>query len=81
MYGCVGKITLLHQEIYNTQSQLAKTQAQIAFFNAHHQVHPTEQMEMERPPSSSSFNYSSILHEQNSADLSSLYGPSSAWFY
>ncbi|KAM3219993.1 hypothetical protein P3L10_024524 [Capsicum annuum] len=29
VYGCVGIITALHEEIYHVQSQLAKVQAQI----------------------------------------------------
>nr|GMD70696.1 LOB domain-containing protein 24-like [Ipomoea batatas] len=34
VYGCVGIITLLQQEIYNFESQLAKIEAQIRLLKA-----------------------------------------------
>lgn len=50
VYGCVGTISHLHQQIHNAESQLAKTQAEIAFFNANalQEVEPqSQQMESE----------------------------------
>lgn len=36
VYGCVGIITLLNQQIYDAQCQLAKIQAEIAVLNGLH---------------------------------------------
>ncbi|XP_057962089.1 LOB domain-containing protein 24-like [Malania oleifera] len=35
VYGCVRTISLLHEHIKNAERELAKTQAEIAFVNAH----------------------------------------------
>ncbi|KAJ6358432.1 hypothetical protein OIU76_000190 [Salix suchowensis] len=34
VYGCVGVISLLHQQIHSVESQLAKTEAEIAVLNS-----------------------------------------------
>lgn len=36
VYGCVGIISLLHQQIHIAQNQLAKTQAEIAVLSTSH---------------------------------------------
>ncbi|XP_075515651.1 LOB domain-containing protein 23-like [Primulina tabacum] len=36
VYGCVGIITILHQQIHEAQFQLARIQAHIAALTAHH---------------------------------------------
>ncbi|XP_075475613.1 LOB domain-containing protein 12-like [Primulina tabacum] len=51
VYGCVGTVTILHQQIHDAQCQLARIQAQIAALSAqsaqqnqfhhHHQVEVT----------------------------------------
>lgn len=47
VYGCVGIISLLHQQICDAQRELAKAQAQIAFLNAVdiHQHHYDDQQD------------------------------------
>ncbi|XP_059455197.1 LOB domain-containing protein 24-like [Corylus avellana] len=44
VYGCVGIISQLYQQIHNAESELAKTQAEIAFLNCNPQeeVQPIE---------------------------------------
>ncbi|EEF31671.1 LOB domain-containing protein 24 [Ricinus communis] len=34
VYGCVGVISLLHQQIHNAENQLAKTRAEIAVLSS-----------------------------------------------
>ncbi|KAJ4706093.1 putative LOB domain-containing protein [Melia azedarach] len=34
VYGCVGIISLLHQQIHNAESQLAKAKAELAVLNS-----------------------------------------------
>uniref|UniRef100_A0A2N9I6C5 Response regulatory domain-containing protein n=1 Tax=Fagus sylvatica TaxID=28930 RepID=A0A2N9I6C5_FAGSY len=75
VYGCVGIVSQLHQQITIAESQLAKTQAEIAFLNSNAQEAQVQQLEV-----NSNFNH--LLPEQiNTSDLSS-YGPSTqnAWF-
>lgn len=85
VYGCVGIISQLHQQIYNAQSQLAKIQAEIAIFNAQAQANqPNDQYYQHYTDESavpSSFN--NFFLDQNGASTteSSFYGPSSTWFY
>ncbi|KAL8550558.1 hypothetical protein ACS0TY_009111 [Phlomoides rotata] len=38
VYGCVGIITVLHQEIYKAQCELARVEAQIATITKQQQV-------------------------------------------
>ncbi|KAL6536559.1 LOB domain-containing protein 23 [Orobanche gracilis] len=38
VYGCVGMISILHQEIHNAQSQLARIQAEIAALTTESEV-------------------------------------------
>ncbi|KAL6566183.1 LOB domain-containing protein 23 [Orobanche gracilis] len=38
VYGCVGMISILHQEIHNAQSQLARIQAEIAALTTQSEV-------------------------------------------
>ncbi|KAK8599509.1 hypothetical protein V6N13_077429 [Hibiscus sabdariffa] len=40
VYGCVGLISLLQQQILDTEKQLAKTQAEIAFLKSQAAQHP-----------------------------------------
>ncbi|XVE64160.1 hypothetical protein DITRI_Ditri07aG0079800 [Diplodiscus trichospermus] len=57
VYGCVGLIFLLQQHIQNAESQLAKTQAEIAVMKSQAQHSQTSQFEAE-----SDFN--NLLHQQ-----------------
>ncbi|GFP84927.1 LOB domain-containing protein 24 [Phtheirospermum japonicum] len=40
VYGCVGTITILHQQIYNSRCQLARIQGQIAALRTQSQIEP-----------------------------------------
>uniref|UniRef100_A0A5B7BN31 LOB domain-containing protein n=1 Tax=Davidia involucrata TaxID=16924 RepID=A0A5B7BN31_DAVIN len=74
VYGCVGIISQLHQQIHTAQSQLATTQAEIAFLNA--QAHGQPQYhQVEAAPS-----FNTYLPEQSS-DGQSSFDPSTSWFY
>ncbi|KAK2975627.1 hypothetical protein RJ640_021072 [Escallonia rubra] len=87
VYGCVGLITLLHQEIHDAQSQLAKAQAEI-FLNAssaqeeppQQQQHPA--IEPAKQGGDPQYYVQQIEATQENGDgPSSLYGPSTAtWF-
>lgn len=68
VYGCVRIISSLHQELHIAQSQLAKTQAEIALLNACVGV-------VEPTPSSSE-----SLVQQNGIDHG-LDNASDIWFY
>ncbi|CAI9787001.1 unnamed protein product [Fraxinus pennsylvanica] len=50
IYGCVGIINLLHQEICNVQSQIAKIQAEIAFLSNHAQSDQTQFQQLNIAP-------------------------------
>ncbi|KAL6321246.1 hypothetical protein AAG906_016280 [Vitis piasezkii] len=62
VYGIVKTISLLNQEIHHAQSQLAKVQAQIAFYNA--QVHGNNKIQNVELPSS---NFNNSLANQGDA--------------
>ncbi|XWS19156.1 hypothetical protein CRYUN_Cryun32bG0107900 [Craigia yunnanensis] len=47
VYGCVGLIFLLQQQIHNAESQLAKTQAEIAVLKSQAQHPQSQQFEAE----------------------------------
>ncbi|KAK9293259.1 hypothetical protein L1049_021250 [Liquidambar formosana] len=47
VYGCVGIISLLHQQLHNAESQLAKTRAEMAFLTAPVQEPQFQQVEAE----------------------------------
>ncbi|XP_060174353.1 LOB domain-containing protein 24-like [Lycium barbarum] len=70
IYGCVGIITVLHEEIYHLQYQLAKIQAQIDLLKAH-------------PPLQGLEFSANLLADQNGvyASSPSSFGPSIHWFY
>ncbi|KAF5457796.1 hypothetical protein F2P56_021874 [Juglans regia] len=77
VYGCVGMITQLHQQIHNAESELAKTQAQIAFLNSndHAQESQVQNIETKLHPDSNIL----ILPEQiNAAGGLWSYVPASA---
>ncbi|XP_042520421.1 LOB domain-containing protein 24-like [Macadamia integrifolia] len=44
VYGCVGIISQLQQQILNTQCELALTQAQLAFYNAQQEAQQEKPM-------------------------------------
>ncbi|ONK67620.1 uncharacterized protein A4U43_C05F1970 [Asparagus officinalis] len=51
VYGSVGVISLLQQQIYAVQSELAETQAQIALHSAQQQQHRQQnQVQLENHP-------------------------------
>ncbi|KAK1432885.1 hypothetical protein QVD17_09787 [Tagetes erecta] len=68
VYGCVGIISSLHQQIQVAQTQLAKTQAEISVLNANFVV--------AQPPSS----LDESLVQQNGVDHG-LDDPFNTWFY
>ncbi|KAA8528037.1 hypothetical protein F0562_035094 [Nyssa sinensis] len=76
VYGCVGIISRLHQEINTAKSELAKAQAEIAFFNAHAQAQGQPQFNLEAAAPS----FNTFLPEQGSSAGHSSFGPST-WFY
>ncbi|KAK3038241.1 hypothetical protein RJ639_030850 [Escallonia herrerae] len=88
VYGCVGLITLLHQEIHDAQSQLAKAQAEIAFLNASSaQEEPPQQQQQQQHPAiepakqGGDPQYYVQQIEATGDGPSALYGPSTAtWF-
>ncbi|XWS50591.1 hypothetical protein CRYUN_Cryun12cG0099900 [Craigia yunnanensis] len=47
VYGCVGLIFLLQQQIHNAENQLAKTQAEIAIVKSQAQRPQAQQLEVE----------------------------------
>lgn len=47
VYGCVGMITILNQEIHNAQCQLANVQAQIASLAPTVEQHDQKQQEVD----------------------------------
>ncbi|KAL3501725.1 hypothetical protein ACH5RR_036174 [Cinchona calisaya] len=77
VYGCVGIITLLNQQIYDAQCQLAKIQAEIAVLNGFHAQTgpPCEQLDPVAP--SLLDNYSL----EGNGNFSSTYDPSAHQFY
>ncbi|XP_021284653.1 LOB domain-containing protein 24-like isoform X2 [Herrania umbratica] len=64
VYGCVGLIFLLQQQLHNAESQLAKTQAEIAVLKSQAQHPQTQQVEAEPE-------FNNFLQQQldNAADL------------
>lgn len=83
IYGCVGIITSLHQQINNAQIELAKVQADIAF--RHHsqesggEVPQHDQQQQQLEPTNF---FNSDLPEQNVVYESGFIVPSSStWFY
>ncbi|KAL0450773.1 UNVERIFIED_CONTAM: LOB domain-containing protein 12 [Sesamum latifolium] len=73
VYGCVGLITILHQQIYNAQCQLARIQAEIAALSTQSQseVQQYQQVENVSP---------SFLPDQNVGANSTSYYDLSTWF-
>ncbi|KAM7477275.1 hypothetical protein LguiB_024518 [Lonicera macranthoides] len=85
VYGCVGIISQLHQQIYNAQSQLAKTQEKIPVFNAQVQANQPNDQYYQQHYTDESAGFNNFLLDQNGASTStsttesSFYGPSSTW--
>lgn len=85
VYGCVGIITQLHEEINNAEKQLATTQAQVAVHHHHSQkveeavtiVHDNHTQQVEAA------GVEAILDsDQNEFDIAALMSPSDLnWFY
>lgn len=75
IYGCVGIINLLHQEIYNVQSQIAKIQAEIAFLSNLEQSDQTQYQQLQIAPNMDP----NVLSEQKG--FSNSFDDSSTWFY
>ena len=83
VYGCVGIITQLHQQINEAERELARAQAQIAFHrhasNAHRPLPQQDQLQVE-PSAPEAVTDSSWL-DQNEFDVSALMSPlDPAWF-
>ena len=76
VYGCVGTIALLQQQIFDDECQLAKIQAEIAVLNGHHvATHPNQQVNV----ATSSANFT--LESGGVGTFSSTYDPSICQFY
>ncbi|KAL0435969.1 UNVERIFIED_CONTAM: LOB domain-containing protein 12 [Sesamum radiatum] len=73
VYGCVGLITILHQQIYDAQCQLARIQAEIAAVSSQSQseVQQYQQDENVGP---------SFLPEQTGVPNSTSFYDISTWF-
>ena len=63
VYGCVGILSLLHQQIHSVESQLAKTRAEIAVLDSLAQE-PAQIQENEEEASFNNF----LLEQDNAAD-------------
>ncbi|KAI3465670.1 hypothetical protein Pfo_022333 [Paulownia fortunei] len=74
VYGCVGIITILQQQIYNTQCQLAKIQAEIAALNAQSQTEPHQHQQVDNIVAST------FLPHQNVVSNSTSFYDLSTWF-
>lgn len=48
VYGCVGIISQLQQQIIQVQTELMKTQGEIAFYNAHHHQQKQQQQQQQQ---------------------------------
>ncbi|KAL2497312.1 LOB domain-containing protein 24 [Abeliophyllum distichum] len=75
VYGCVGIINILLQEIYNVQCQIAKIQAEIAFLGTHAQSDQTQYQQLQIAPNLDP----NFLSEQKG--LSNSFDDSSTWFF
>ena len=53
VYGCVGIISQLYQQLHNAESELAKTRAEIAFLSCN----PQEEVQPIEANYSANFNY------------------------
>ncbi|GLT71674.1 hypothetical protein SLA2020_436740 [Shorea laevis] len=58
VYGCVGIISQLYQQLHSAESELAKTQAEIAFLNCNPQEAHFQPIE------ANSTNFNNLLSEQ-----------------
>jgi hypothetical protein len=56
VYGCVGIISQLHEQVQSAESELAKAQAEIAFLNCNPQEAPA--------PIEANSNFNNLLPEQ-----------------
>ncbi|XP_075640688.1 LOB domain-containing protein 23-like [Castanea sativa] len=81
VYGCVGIISQLHQQINSAESQVAKIQAEISFLNSNAQEVEEPQVDQHIEANSTFIN--NLLPEQiNTLDLSPYVLPSTqtSWF-
>ncbi|XP_030936158.1 LOB domain-containing protein 24-like [Quercus lobata] len=81
VYGCVGIISQLHQQINSAESQVAKIQAEIAFLNSNAQE--VEEPQVDPHIEANSIFINNLLPEQiNTLDLSPYGLPSTqkSWF-
>ncbi|XP_030946113.1 LOB domain-containing protein 24-like [Quercus lobata] len=81
VYGCVGIISQLHQQINSAESQVAKIQAEISFLNSNAQEVEEPQVDQHIEANSNFIN--NLLPEQiNTLDLSPYGLPSTqtSWF-
>ncbi|KAK4571733.1 hypothetical protein RGQ29_030226 [Quercus rubra] len=81
VYGCVGIISQLHQQINSAESQVAKIQAEIAFLNSNAQE--VEEPQVDQHIEANSIFTNNLLPEQiNTPDLSPYGLPSTqtSWF-
>ncbi|CDP04152.1 unnamed protein product [Coffea canephora] len=76
VYGCVGTVALLQQQIFDAECQLAKIQAEIAVLNGHREAtHQNQQVKV----ATSSANFT--LESGGEGTFSSTYDPSICQFY
>ncbi|VVA27776.1 PREDICTED: LOB [Prunus dulcis] len=62
IYGCVKIISQLQQDLFQAQSEMAKTKAQIAFYNAQQQLNQQQQNMVDGVDD----NYQQDLHSESS---------------
>ncbi|KAI3474978.1 hypothetical protein Pfo_030289 [Paulownia fortunei] len=75
VYGCVGMITILQQQIYNAQCQLVRIQAEIAALSLQSQTQPHQHQHQQVENIASTF-----LPHQNGVSNSTSFYDLSTWF-
>lgn len=75
VYGCVGIISLLHLQIHNAESELAKVKAQIAFLNSDAHRKPSIQPQLEGDSSVNNSWAGQSSGEQRQIGSSTTHGP------
>ncbi|KAG8384940.1 hypothetical protein BUALT_Bualt04G0170400 [Buddleja alternifolia] len=77
VYGCVGMITILHQEIYNVQCQLARVQAEIAALSSNQSESEEPQQQYQQVEVAPNFilqpEQNGLLNSTSFYDLSTLF--------
>ncbi|KAK3447246.1 LOB domain-containing protein 24 [Eucalyptus grandis] len=75
VYGCVGIISLLHLQIHNAESELAKVKAQIAFLNSDANREPSFRPQLEGASNVNNLWSAQSSVEQHQIGSSTTHGP------